>query len=404
MAITIQTKSECRIVPLRFARATQGEPDSRYPDIDERGHANSIPAVNGLPTSDPIGGAVLPMAANTEVHINMIREDIDNSAVLFVSSSDSTALTILSPGSGEKCSAGPACTLTLKANHIAGSTPKLVFVEIRFGKANGPIIAKLATYIFPILLVKVQAYCVTVDDNIGNTGRCPTLNVAKVMQKAQAIWCHYGVELAFAKLKNITVKLNQKDHMELAEINQLYKADWTSQHINIYFVQQMEGQNILGYGFTPQDYAGYAFPVGDGGNGVALRHPGIFVAMQTAGLERSNDTHLCAHIIAQEIGRFLTLPYQSSALSTSVASCDQKDTWSRRLLMYKLNDPTSRSAPQSAENWPNYNEFGYGNTEQVTHPGCLITLKSLQTSATVGADGHCSMARNHISKGISTLY
>jgi len=404
MAITIQTKSECRIVPLRFARATQGEPNSRYPDIDDRGHANIIPAVNGLPTSDPIGGAVLPMAVNTEVDINMIREDIDNSAALFVSTSDSTALTILSPNSGEKCSAGRTCTLTLKANHIAGSTPKLVFVEIRFGKANGPIIAKLATYIFPILLVKVQTYCVTIDDHIGNTGICPILSVAKVMQKAQAIWCHYGVELVFAKPKNITMKLNQKDHMELAEINQLYQADWTSQHINIYFVQQMEGQNIHCYGFNPQDYAGYAFPVKDGENALALRHPGIFVAMQTAALERSSDTHSCTHNIAQQIGHFLTLRYQGSDLSTSLASCDQQDTWSRRLLMYKSNDTAPRSPPQGGENRPDCNEFGYGSTDKVPHRGCMIALKSMQTSATAGADGHCSMARNHISKGASTLY
>ena len=399
MAITIQTKSECRIVPLRFARATQGEPNRRYPDIDDRGYSHVIPAVNGLPSSAPIGGAVLPMAVNTEVDINLIREDLDDNAPLFVSSSDSTALTILSPKSGEKCRPGRTCTVTLKAAHFAGSTPKSAMVDIRFGKANGPIIAQLATYIFPKLLVKVQTYSVTIDDHLGNSGRCPNLRIAKMMQNAQAIWCHYGVELAFAKPKNITVKLSEKDHMALAEINQLYQTAWTDQHINIYFVQEMEGQNS--YAFTPQDYSGYAFPVSAGENAAILHHPGIFIATPTALAEPTNAL-CCAHTVAQQIGRFLGLSYQYADM-LEVCS-DQPDTWSRRLLMYRANESTSRTPPQGVENWPECNEFGYGTIENTPHRGCLITLKNVPTSTQTGTDGHCSIVRNHISKGNSTLY
>jgi hypothetical protein len=404
MTITIQTKSECRIVPLRFARASKGAPNSRHPDIDDRGHCHVIPAVNGLPTSAPIGSAVLPMTVNTEVDINMLRTDIDHNAPLFVTSSDSSALTILAPNAGQQCSTGRTCTLTLKAHHICGSVPKVVFVEIRFGRANGPIIAKLATYIFPILLVKVQAYYVTIDDHAGNSGRCPTLNFDSTVQKVQAIWSHYGVELSFAKRKHISVTLNQKDYMELAEINQLYQADWTGEHINMYFVQEMEGQDVFSYGFTPQDYSGYAFPLSNRESASALRNPGIFVALKTGTLERSNDTQSCAHTIAQEIGHFLTLSHPSSYSCASRSDGDKYDTWSMRLLMQKQNITARSSAPQGDENWPDYNEFGYGSTDKVPHGGCMLSLKNLQKSTTTGADGQCSMARNHISKGLSTLY
>ena len=403
MAINIQIKNECRIVPVRFERATKGEPNEKFPDIDDRGHAHAIPTVNGLAASDEVCSAVLALAVNKEVEINMIREDIDNNAPLFVTSSDSAVLSILSPQERTKCGAERTCKLTLKASSIDNSTPKLVFVEVRFGKANGPIIAKLATYIFPTLIVNVQPYYVTIDDRAGNSGAYPRVDFESTMQKAKAIWSHYGIELAFTKLKNIHVKLNKKNHMELAEINNLYKTDWTSNHINLYFVQELEGQNTLSYSFTPQNYAGYAFPIDDD-NALPLKHPGVFVAMKTETLDRSDNTQSCAHSIAHEIGHFFTLCDPRVSTSSPDTVSEQCDTWSTRLLMSNPNLITRSHAPQEGKNWPDFNKFGYGNTAKGTHSGCMVSLKNIHTSAIAGADGQCSVARNHISKGASTLY
>lgn len=405
MTFAMLTKNQCRIVPLRFARASTGEPNSRYPDIDDRGHHHLIPAVNGSAMSQPIGGAVVAMAVNSEVDILMIRADIDHSAPLFATSSDDTLLSVLSPKLGEKCRTGKTATLTVKSKNISGSIPKLVYVDIRFGKANGPIIAKLATYVFPILVVNLQVYYVTIDDRAGNSGVCPKLSFNATMQQTQGIWSHYGLELAFAKLKHIHVKLNKKDHLALAEINQVYKTHWTNNHINIYVVQQLAGQNSFGYSFTPQDYAGYVFPNRGNEGSVAaalpLSHPGVFIAMQAGAVERSNDTPSCAHSIAQQIGHFFTLHSVGSQTTSESAGGERFDTWSMRLLMNKQNITTRNKPPQDGENWPDYNEFGYGSNAGVPYQGCLVSLKNLQTA---GADGQCSMARNHISKGISTLY
>ena len=403
MAINIQIKNECRIVPVRFERATKGEPNDKYPDIDDRGHAHAIPTVNGLAASDEIGSAVLAMGVNKEVEINMIREDIDNNAPLFVTSSDSSILSILSPKERTKCDAKQTCKLTLKTNNIDDSTPKLVFVEVRFGKANGPIIAKLATYIFPTLIVNVQPYYVTIDDQAGNSGTYPKVDFESTIQKAKAIWSHYGIELAFTKLKNIHVKLNKKDAVELAEINNIYKTDWTSNHINLYFVQELEGQNTLSYGFTPQNYAGYAFPINDN-NALPLTHPSLFVAMKSGALDRSDDTQSCAHSIAHEIGHFFTLCAPDVSKYSPESVSEQSDTWSTRLLMSNPNKITRSHAPQEGKNWPDFNEFGYGSTSKAPHSGCMVSLKNIHTSAITGADGQCSVARNHISKGPSTLY
>ena len=403
MAITIQIKNKCRIVPIRFERATKGEPNDKYPDIDDRGHAHAIPAVNGLATSDEIGGAALAIGVNKEFEISMIREDIDNNAPLFVTSSDSEALTVLSPTERTKCCAERTCKLTLKTSNINNSTPKLVFVEVRFGKANGPIIAKLATYIFPTLIVNVQPYYLTIDDRAGNSGTYPKLNFESTIQKAKAIWSNYGIELAFTKLKNIHVKLNKKDYMELAEINNIYKTDWTSNHINLYFVQELAEKNTLSYGFTPQNYAGYAFPKDDD-NALPLTHPGMFVALKSGALDRSDDTQSCAHSIAHEIGHFFTLCAPDVSKYSPESVSEQSDTWSTRLLMSNPNKITRSHAPQEGKNWPDFNEFGYGRTPKGPHSGCMISLKNIHTSAITGADGQCSVARNHISKGPSTLY
>lgn len=407
MAITLLTKNQCRIVPLRFARASTGEPDRRYPDIDDRGHHHVIPAVNGLATSAPIGGAAVAMAVNSEVDILMIREDIDHSAPLFARSSDDTLLGVLAPESGQKCSNGKTSRLTLKSNDISGSIPKLVFVDIRFGKANGPIIARLAIYVFPTLVVNVQVYYVTIDDSAGNSGTCPALSFNPLMQQAQAIWSHYGVELAFAKLKNIRVKLNKKDYLQLADINTLYQNHWTSKHINIYVVQQLEGQNCLGYSFTPQDYAGYVFSDSGSERGAAalpLSHPGVFIAMKTGAVEPSNNTQSCAHNVARQIGHFFNLHSPGSHTPHETAGGERSDTWSMRLLMNKQNISIRSQPPQNGENWPDFNEFGYGSNAGVPYQGCLVSLKNLLTPGTAGADGQCSIARNHISKGISALY
>ena len=405
MSIIIEAKSECRIVPLRFTRASSEGPHHRYPYVDDRGHQHVVPAVNGLPTSAPIGGAVLPMGENKEVEVKMIREDIDASAPLFITSSDSELLSIVSPKLDEQCSDGKSCTLTLKSHAIDATQPKLVYVEVRFGKVKGPIIAKLATYIFPTLIVKVQPYYVTIDDHVGNSGLCPAVDYDSTIQTAQAIWSHYGVDLMFAKRKHISVKLNQKNYLCVAEINEIYKASWINNYINVYFVQQLEGQNTLSYGFTPQNYSGYTFPNRDSARPFPLTHPGVFIAMKNALVDRSKDPQSCAKSMAHEIGHFFAL--RNINLQPTDVGVDDKycDYWSMKLLMKNQSIPANTAQATGNQHVSYCTEKLVDKSEQSTlFSGTMVTLKNCKSSTAHGIDGQCSIARNHISKGFATLY
>jgi hypothetical protein len=391
MGIKLQAKKELRIVPVRFTRATSGAPDAKYPDIDNRGHNHTVPTVNGLAESGPLPGAVVGIGKQQEVTIQMIRDGIDNSADLFVTSSDHEAIQIIEPKDGEKCENAKHCNITLTGGNISGATPKSAAVQIRFGAKDGPIIAILTTYTFPKLTIKIQPHVVTIDDPSGSGGITPTLKIDDVMTQVAAIWASSGIEFVVQKTQAFNIKLAQANKMLFNEINDVFAAKWIPDTINVYIMQELE--NALGYGLSKAAYASFG-----------LTRPGVFMGMKTDTTDRTSEVYWCANDLAHELGHFFTLWHPSDKPSSGASSWERHETWSMRFLMHNYNFTGRASAPQDGANWPDFNDFGYGAFGANPYRAGLISLKNVRTSAGVGRDAQCSTVRNYIAQGPSVLY
>jgi len=141
----------------------------------------------------------------------------------------------------------------------------------------------------------------------------------------------------------------KRPHGAAQKLTKLYQADLDQPAINIYFVQQMEDKIFICYGLQPHKIMPVMlFLLKDGRkNALALRHPGIFVAMQTRPLERSSDTTL-VHTKLPNKWAFFTLCVISkvSDLSTSPSQLRSNRILGLGvLLMLQSNDTAPRSPP-----------------------------------------------------------
>lgn len=395
MAKHIAIKTQCKVVPVRFQRAIIGAPDKRYPDIDERGFNHTIPAMNGLAASDPVRGHAVSIAHNHEVEIQLVREDIDDNAVLYVSSSDENVFTLTNPTVNQPCTPGKTCNITLQTQFVLNWTPAVATLNVHYQKKDGPVIAKLVVYVMPLMNVNVQPHTVAINSKSG-PGLPPRIDFNPIAKLAAAIWYNAGVELSFAKSKLFAVNATTTNYLKFSEVNQILNHHWTSGHINVYVVQELE--DALGYGFSTDDY-----------KGLKLSHPGVFLGLQSNttshNLDRSNDALYCANDVAHEIGHFFTLRHPSDEPKSGIAGWERFDSWSMRFLMHNWNTTRrSRSTtPHKGADWPDFNTFGYGNGTYGAYRGAAIPLKKVNT-ANAGIDGHCALARNHIAKGPANLY
>ncbi|GLR71898.1 hypothetical protein [Agaribacter marinus] len=388
MTIKLQAKKELRIVPVRFERAATGSPDAAYPEVDDRGHTHTVPQVNGLAASDPIRGGVLGLTKDQEVTIQMVREDIDNNAELYVTTSDEEVVKIITPKDGEKVASGKENKIKLKGGTFSGSTPKSGKVEIRFGAKDGPIIANLVVYTFNRLLVFIQPHIVTVNDPSGANGVAPTLNIDNVMKQVKALWAPCGVHFTVNKAESFDIKLANANKMLFSEVNNVYAKKWVKDTINVYVMQELD--SALGYGFSKSAYAGFG-----------LTHPGVFMGMKTGATDRTAETYWCANDLAHELGHFFTLWHPTDG---SGSGWQRYETWSMRFLMHNYNYTGRAGAPQGGAHWPEYNNFGYGSYSGYPYRSGLVSLKNVRTGASAGRDGQCSTVRNHIAQGPSVLY
>ncbi|MAK92059.1 MAG: hypothetical protein CMI13_12595 [Oleibacter sp.] len=377
---------------MRFQRAIEGLPDSRYPEIDERGFNHSVPAINGQPASSPVRGNAVSIAHNHTVEIQMVRENIADNATLYATSSDDSIFTVETPEQGKPCATGKKVNLTLNTQFVLGTQPAVAQLEIRYGKPDGPVIACLLVYVMPMLVVNIQPHLVAIND-ASKPGTAPLIQLDSIAPLVQAIWYNAGVSLNFAKAKMVTFQGSKADYLEFAEVNAVLNTHWQSGHINVYVVQELE--DALGYGFSVDDYKGYG-----------IAHPSVFLGLNdsSSGIQRTNDNLYCANDIAHEIGHFFTLRHPSDGPKDN-HTWQRFDSWSMRLLMHNWNT-TWRDPADTAHNgadWPEFNQFGYGNSPHGPYRGAAIPLKTINPGKR-GVDGQCAAARNHIARGAARLY
>lgn len=364
VAITKSIYKWQRVVMVRFSRCpnprdprvNSGLPRADAPDVDDRGFTGTDHT------------SIVGITQGNSSTIRLVREEIEESAQLFVTSSDTNVVTILNPANGSL--PNETCT-AIKLHGLNGGNPRTAKIEVRFGNISGPIIHELGVWVFRPLRIRVTPHLVTIEQAGG--GVAPIVsgaNINEIMKMARAIWLPAGVTLNVGAIENDNVTFATagivSDNPFPNEINTILSTNWVPNTINIYFVHRIGASETLGYGLSRTTATTWG-----------LANPGILIADTTAsGFIR--DTLSWANTIAHEIGHFFRL----SHVENQNADNPRDDTWSRRMLMYPLNMLTQMN------NWKD--QVGYGNLRR----GCLITMKNLTQLAT---DGECNTARSTIS-------
>jgi hypothetical protein len=361
VAISLPVYKSRRLVPLRWKRARHGDPDRRFPDVDDRGSRN--------PQFSPIVGIL----QDKEAVVRVERELVEDDAELFITSSDTSKVSVVDPADG-KLPAAKVMDVTLKG--VAGGNPAEVKLEVRFGSKTGPVVSRLMVRCFRRRRVVITPHVVTIAGPGGVGGIASTANVAAIMDHVRAIWRQAGVEIRVGATSNDTVSFATpgvlSDNPFPGEIATLLGTNHVPNTINAYFVPQIGTGGVLGYGFSRP--SSVTFGTGN---------PGIILGDRTAG-GAVHDTPWAGNDLAHEAGHFFQLWHPNNQQPPH----EREDTWARRMLMHNYN------TQPIMHNWKDDN--GYGALGGSARRGGLVTHKHIDHIAT---DDEVSTARAAILAG-----
>lgn len=156
MAIRVKVRNNRQIiVPIRFARAVTGGVVIDATDVDDRGFAmGNRPGTWG---STNARSAMVTMTEGDTVRIKVVREDIDDSAPLFVTSTDTGVVTV--SGSAGPLGADGVFSIT----GVVDAIRRDVKIQVHLGAVDGPVLGEIEPHIFQIHRVRVVAHLVTIN-------------------------------------------------------------------------------------------------------------------------------------------------------------------------------------------------------------------------------------------------
>jgi hypothetical protein len=352
--ITVYKNKWERIVPLRFIRAVTGQPQRYATDLDDRG---------GKWTQSSV-------TTGEFNQVKIIRENIENSAKLYVTSSKTGVVSLHNP-----------ILRSFQSNSIQLPNSKEMVVifwgvssgnaklEVRFNDPSGVIIAELNIYVVDLLKPGVRAHLVTIRDATGASGTTARNagSVNNLFQSVNDIWRPCGIEFVLHSTRNTNLPLAVRGDLSVnsltknyAEFSTLMRTNRLAHAINVYFVRNIAdagGAGIRGLGLSL-----VASPT----------HYGVCVV-------DASDANDLAH----ELGHVLNLvPSSSNNVAHADDSPDDShkrdDMWSKRRLMYSYNPYLP------AKIW--HTDVGCGANQR----GALITIKNLPND---GTDRECGEAR-----------
>ena len=342
--------------------------------------------------SKEIRGAVVGLRKRQKIKLRLVREYIDTSSPLYLTSSDETTIKVVDPAPGKKLAGRKKTTIELQGGDFSQAKPKSAKIEVRYESKDGPIIYELTAYVFTPLPVFFQPHIVTINNNFGTGGIQPVINLDRVMKHVKALWSACGVNLVAQNSKSWSVNLPTANKMRFADVNTVLAAKWQNNTINIYIVREIDG--ALGYGFSKAAHAGFG-----------INKPSVFAGERTGTVRRrAGDTYWWANDLAHELGHFFTLWHPTDGFPAN-GPWVRRETWSMRFLMHNYNYTGRSGPPGDPAHWPTFNDLGYGkNSSGNQYRAGLIPLKNVRTGAGAGRDAQCSTARNRIQQGPANLY
>lgn len=345
-----------RLVPVAFVRAVSGNPSLTRPAVDDRGYTGS--------EHGPIAGVV----EGETVTVRLERVRIDAGADVYLTSDDPAIATIASPAGG-KLATGAHADFEIKG--VSGGNPKVVKLHARFGSATGPIIGRMAAWVFQRLTLRITPHVASIK-SASAAAVASAVVVGNVMDLVKAIWRPCGIDFTVnATINDAYTFANPGRVTWGAEATQLLGHSFAAATINAHFVKCIDdptSPGTLGWGLS-RTWC----------NAHGLSHPGVILGDDNlSGSSRAADAMWIANDLAHEIGHFLRLDHPENG----VPPAERKDLWSRRLLMHNFN----LQGPSG--NW--HDHFGFGSSGTDIRRGCMVSMKNL---AQLTTDGECSTSR-----------
>jgi len=377
------------ICPIRFCRAVTGPPVLDAPDVDDRGFAmGNRPATWGSTTAE---GAMVGIRMGDTVRIKVLREDIENAADLYVTSSDTNLVEVVAPVNG-----GPLLNDGIfQIRGIVDRRNAPVKVEVRYGAVDGPIIGELEPHIYQEVTLRLAFHLVTIR-GIGTTRSAA--DVRNFMPVINSIWRPCGIQftLANANIVNETIRANpgggadqyrRADGVwrplpgtmaghnfthagavtsdarwadEYREFDTLISLNHRGVSINIYCVPDNGAYDNAGNHTTP-DWSGLSYVNVNRNGGLALADIG-------------NATNL-----AHEIGHFINNEHADYDNAGTDQGTTDDNIWLGRRLMFS-------QWPANAPPYKNDTGYGAGNY------GALISVKKLAGTYS-NSDGDLARSR-----------
>jgi hypothetical protein len=378
-----------RIVPVRFTRYIDPVPAGTYaPDLDDRGY------------TEPYRGPVVGVCRGDLTRVTLVREQLIDNAPLFVTSEDTSKLTIINPPPNPgQLPDGYEVSIDFRASSTNDGDVK---IRIHAQALDGPIVGELTVHISQLLTVpcavhRTAIYTPPSTRTAANTTGRTFADITNLMNEVNRMWRPCGIEFHVDTQRDNTDLTNQvarnginpTDGALLCPVygsgennenfTRLMATNPVANRLNIYFVREIRTASADGRPF----YVGF-------GSSAAR---GCVVSDSAADLETQ------AHTLAHELGHILNLSGIGHAVPEDAHADDdpqwhatvtrrRHDLWSRRRLMYYMvglnsTDRTGRGGRYAFAG----TDVGYGEGRS----GHMITIKNLANDQT---DNEYADARN----------
>ena len=378
MAFLIPVHKWTRIVPVRFLRAADmddasvesGPPDGNAPDPDDRGF---LPADHGCAVL-PVGiDESLDETRHPETRVRLNRQHMEEAGVLHVVSSDPARLEVTVPAPGAALPAARMMMVKFKAKS-AGEA----FLEVRFGRAEGPVIQRLRVVVNPTRSVRLAAHVPTingaaVNDPSGDPGDVvPSRSfrsddeILGLIEEVNQIYFPYGIRFIPEPVIDRAGVLDFRHqgfiHVLTGEFNRTTALNRVAGAVNMYFVPQIQ--------FADTTIVNHWGGAANSSRGAPRTFGSIIADMAVGGQTVSHELGHVLNLVKdrayQHVNTRMDPAHPGSGRNV------RDDIVSRRRLMWAYTDFLHIDGMRYRD------DIGY----DIGNPGCMLTVKNIDGDPT----------------------